>query len=117
MVLFDRKLPIDHLRIILEKEHDAIVAGDLELIARIGPEKERSVENLKKAKLSLDDLTQLRRLSGRNDELLTATRAGIDSALKKLRAIRDGQSQLQTYDRAGQRQHYSFAPSKSERRA
>ncbi|MHC0051956.1 hypothetical protein [Actibacterium sp. D379-3] len=107
------------LRDLLEREHEALLGGQLDQIARLADEKERLQAQLAVGadRAHLSDLGGLQRMAGRNADLLNAVRRGLETARARLMQIRDGGPQLNTYDRLGQRSSLGAPRKTLERRA
>lgn len=107
------------LRDLLDREQAALLAGRLDELARLVPEKERIAAHLfgDATPMDADALTGLRQIAERNARLLEAARRGIEAARERIDQIRNGGPQMQTYDRRGRRSSLSGAPSRVKRRA
>lgn len=109
----------DALDVLLDQERDALLAGDLEKIALLLPEKEKLVTDL------LDDTSDgepaLNVLQGKlrhNQLLLDGAMQGIRTVASRLAALRQVREALDTYDAQGRRQRATvLKPAKVERRA
>lgn len=96
---------IEELDQLLERERDALLAGDLEQLVQMVGQKERLVAALNAT--GHRDLPQLLRLNGkvkRNQLLLNGALEGIKSVSQRLAALQKVRQSLETYDREGQKQ-------------
>ncbi|NSX56563.1 hypothetical protein [Parasulfitobacter algicola] len=104
---------------ILEKERQAMIRGDLNILSELTGQKEKLHDALSKsAPLSHSDIVQLKRRAEQNQKMLEAVKQGISSALNRLSSIRDAQKPLTVYGASGQISSLEKADHKSfERRA
>ncbi|MCM2561888.1 flagellar biosynthesis protein FlgN [Lutimaribacter sp. EGI FJ00014] len=79
-----------------------MLAGDVENLARLAEEKEKLVNTL--AKLPKSGLDGLQAKAKRNQELFDSALKGINAVTRRLQALRDVRSALNTYDQSGNRQ-------------
>lgn len=107
------------VRDLLEREHAALLAGQLDTIARLAPERERLMGQLADSaeRASLPGLRALRVMAEHNEHLLAAARRGLEAARTRLAQLRNGGPRLNTYDRQGQRVCLDATPGRLERRA
>lgn len=95
----------DALDDLLEQERTALLAGDLEKIARLFEVKESLIEEL--SELEQFESQSLNALQGkvkRNQELLDSALEGIRAVAGRLAALRRVRSTLDTYDSRGAKQ-------------
>lgn len=94
----------DQLDDLLEKEHDAMLAGDLDCIARLVDQKETLIGQLTQLEQS-DELpvATLQNKLQHNHALLENALQGIRRAASRMAAIRRVRRSLETYDEAGQK--------------
>ena len=94
---------IDALEDLLDKERAAILDGALEDMGRIACEKERVLERRELTVPDQRTLDRVRRKAARNQLLLAAAIRGVRAVSARLDVLRNGSSEMNTYDRAGQR--------------
>ena len=94
---------IDALESLLDRERVAILNGTLEDMSKIAGEKELLV--MEHGSLSPDPVTlkRVRQKADRNHHLLAAAVQGVRSVTARLEALQSGHTELNTYDRSGQR--------------
>ncbi|MCK8484491.1 flagellar protein FlgN [Aliiroseovarius sp. S2029] len=102
---------------LLERERHLVLAGEIEQLTRLAPEKERLLQSLAACDSSPTDLEHLRLSTERNQQLLTAAARGIRSVKQRLDALMNGQSELRTYTRDGFARDLSRRESRFERKA
>lgn len=117
MALFDRLGADGALERLLDQERQLILAGKIEMLSRIGPEKERLLSRLGQGRAMSPELDRLRRKADRNQQLLEATARGIRNVSRRLAAMKSRKAQLSTYDRGGQMASLNPVKSTIERRA
>lgn len=117
MGLFDSNLTQSTLDDLLDRERYAILNGKYEQLDALLEEKERLSAMLGEIDIDAEALKRLREKSERNSLLYDAMRAGIGSALERLRALKDANADLKTYDQAGGRKSITSAQATTERRA
>jgi len=107
------------LRDLLEREHTALLSGQIDIIARLAGEKERLQSALVKLhdRAQLPGLASLRELALHNADLMRAVHRGIKAAQTRIAQIREGGPNLNTYDRRGQRCSLGAGLKTLERRA
>lgn len=101
MGLFDFKSPITALDELLNDEHERLLAGRLEGLARIGREKERLLARLPAHTADTNLLDALRAKSNRNQALLIAASKGIEAAMSRLATLQSEPAAMRTYRRDG----------------
>lgn len=94
---------IDALEDLLDKERAAILDGALEDMGRIASEKERVLERRELTAPDQKALDRVRRKAARNQQLLAAAIRGVRAVTARLDVLRNGPSDMNTYDRTGQR--------------
>ena len=94
---------IDALEDLLDQERAAIMDGALEDMGRIASEKERVLERQELGTPDHKILDRLRRKAARNQQLLAAAIRGVKAVSARLDVLRNGPSDMNTYDRDGQR--------------
>ena len=87
---------------LLDREREALLHGRWDSLDRLGAEKARLVERLRREAQGAGDLRRLASGMERNQKLLQAAMSGARAAVERLSAIRDAQGTLRTYDAAGQ---------------
>lgn len=105
---------IRRLKTLLEKERQALLAGDLERVAAFIEEKTVLTDRLEKAPLA--ELRAMSGLLGRNAALLSAAKDGVTDVVATLRKQSAARTTLSTYDSAGRPAQISNARSATERR-
>ncbi len=114
----DMELPeIEALSDLLDREREALLAGDLDGLARMADAKEALVARVAQLAEGPPGLERLRRIAERNGDLLSAAMQGIRAAMARLKQIADGPGPLVTYDGAGKRKTLDAAASQVTRRA
>ena len=108
---------VDALEDLLERERTQILAGEIEKLSRLLPEKERLLNILKASDESLPMLEQLRHQADRNQQLLAAAARGIRSVKQRLDALKASRTELRTYSQTGRPQDLSKQESRFERKA
>lgn len=110
---------IDALDELLDDERRALLSGELDKIARLHDRKTKLIDDLNE--LDLRDQEQIRDLSrkvGRNQELLTSALDGIRAVARRLAAVRHVREHLDTYDAEGKKSTISTGVKKElEKRA
>ena len=110
---------IDSLDDLLDDERAALLAGDLEKIARLHDRKAGLIERLRV--LDLQDAKQIQQISdkiGRNQQLLGAAIDGIRAVASRIAAVRQVRENLDTYDETGQKKSIATSANKAlEKRA
>jgi hypothetical protein len=99
--LFDLKSPITALDELLDEEHERLLAGRLEGLARIGREKERLLARLPTHAADTNLLDALRTKTNRNQALLIAAAKGVEAALGRLATLQSEPVAMRTYRRDG----------------
>ncbi len=105
------------LAALLERERACILAGEIDKLTRLLPEKERLLNGLKTLNGNAPAVEHLRRQADRNQHLLAASARGIRSAQMRLNALMTAQSELRTYTREGRARDLSKRESRFERKA
>ena len=107
------------LESLLERERDALLAGDLERVTTLLPEKQSLMERL--ADVPAQDAVLLRSVSDkvqRNQKLLTGAMEGVRTVTERLAALRRVRDTLETYGADGKRRNIDTdRPPSVERRA
>jgi len=94
---------VDELDALLEKERAAILAGDLKGMGRISRNKEKLLNSYELIAPNMESLEYLRKKVTRNQTLLAAAIRGVRAVTTRLGALQNGQSKLNTYNKAGKR--------------
>ena len=98
---------IDELDGVLDKERDAVLGGDLELLDRLLTNKTRLVEQVnRQVRPETAELPALRQKLVRNQALLNSAMQGVRSVADRLADLRTVREELRTYDAHGQRNRY-----------
>ena len=117
MGFFDIQDTDKALEDLLMRERAAILSGEYDRLEAFVSEKERLLNALAKTRTDPSVLARLREQTERNGILYDAMRAGIGSALDRLRALKDPDPVLRTYDESGRRQEVNSASQAAIRRA
>jgi hypothetical protein len=114
----DGKDLIDALNDLLDRERRALLAGDLEGLGRLLPQKEAMLHRLSQEAVGDAPFDGLRRRLRRNQVLLDGALEGIRSVADRMAGLRRARGSIDTYDRAG-RKHSIKSPERPsvERRA
>ncbi len=94
---------IDALEDLLDEERAAILDGALEDMGRIASEKERALDRRELTAPDQMTLDRVRRKAAGNQQLLAAAIRGVRAVSVRLDVLRNGPSDMNTYDRSGQR--------------
>lgn len=110
---------IDELDQLLERERAALLAGDLDTIARILDLKEALIDRINGFDATDHaPLGRLREKLGRNQALLVGAMEGIRAVADRMADLRRVRLGLETYDKSGRRhRHQPGIPGTVERRA
>lgn len=87
---------------LFEREREAILQGRWSALEALAAEKTRLFDRLNKANPPEEELRRVADLVQRNQHLLKGAMAGTQDAIARLRAVREAQETLRTYDAAGQ---------------
>lgn len=117
MGLFDTQDTHAALKDLLIRERTAILSGDYSRLEAFGTEKERLMNALSKVRTDPKILADLREKAARNGLLYDAMRAGVGSALERLKQLREPAQPLSTYDKAGRKTEIASEANKTVRRA
>jgi len=104
MALFELAAAGDALEDLFDRERKAILAGQFDVLERLGAEKERLFGAVQRKGPGRAPLERLRHMADRNKTLLNAMEMGVRAASDRIEALRAKPGALQTYDAAGQRQ-------------
>ena len=88
MALFSMPAAVEALDDLLDHERQMILAGKIDALLRMGPEKERLMARLPRSVLDPDALVRLRKKAERNQDLLLAAARGIKAASKRIEAMK-----------------------------
>ncbi len=116
MALFKTVNVLDALEDLLERERRVILTGNLDLLARLAPEKSRLMSRMAIASGPAQTFDRVRRKADRNQELLVAAASGIKSVARRLQALQESREPLRTYDSTGQTLDLSNRLSSFEKR-
>lgn len=110
---------INALDDILDREREALLKGELDMIARLLEEKESMFDRLQD--ISVETPAPLENLQGkvrRNQALLDGALRGINSVAERMSTLRKVRKTLETYDSSGRKTSIQSAPTnKVEKRA
>ena len=101
MALFSMPAAVEALDDLLDHERQMILAGKIDALLRMGPEKERLMARLPRSVLDPDALVRLRKKAERNQDLLLAAARGIKAASKRIEAMKGQRASMRTYARDG----------------
>jgi hypothetical protein len=106
----------DALEDLLDRERNALMAGDIEGLSRMFDEKERLLKALDGT--PENDLQAIKAKADRNQELLNSALDGIRTVSRRLETLREVRETLNTYDQGGKRRAIQgLSRSRIERRA
>lgn len=117
MALFNIPPVVDALDDLLDRERQAILAGDLDMLARQAGEKARLLERLAGSTADSTRIERLRIKADRNQELLVAVARGIKSVSRRLKEMKAPKANFRTYGKAGMRPETAVKGSSVEKRA
>jgi hypothetical protein len=108
----------DRLRVLLEEERAALNAGELDRLDTLLDRKERLAAEIAAEGLgcAAAEAEALRRLAGRNAELLESARAGLRAAMDRIGERSRVARSLDTYDAGGNRRSLGATPGALHRR-
>ncbi len=117
--MFESKKPVEQkLESLLSEERAAITMGDFSNLVHLAEEKEKIAARLRDSPISGQSMERLRENAARNAELLQIASGAIQQVLKRIEILRQGPSQLKTYDKSGQSSSLGNATGRTfERRA
>ena len=87
---------------LLDRERQALLQGRWDGLEKLGAEKARLFDRLRESDAEPAALQRLAAQVQRNQRLLKAAIAGTGDAVARLKAMRDAQTTLRTYDATGQ---------------
>lgn len=99
---------------LLEREKNALLAGDLETVLEIGQSKEVLAEKLEGA--DQDQLKLVQSKLSQNMKLLSAAQSGVGDAVAKLRQLQSSRTKLSSYDKSGNATEIRHASRSTDRR-
>lgn len=100
---------IDELDDLLDVEKKALIAGDMEKIGRLLPQKEVLFESLNaQNNLGKENLSLLQQKVMRNQTLLDSALEGIRAVATRMAELRRVRSGLETYDERGRKLHITI---------
>jgi hypothetical protein len=94
-----RKSALNQAAEILDKQHKALLHGDLATLMTLAPELEQAFHRLRRDGAAADDIAPLMVAAARNAHLLKAAQAGVAQARGHLQSTRS--PDLTTYDAHG----------------
>ena len=104
----DKSNLIDALDDLLDREKQALLSGDLDLLGRLLTDKEALLARMNSQDVSSDDdLNSVYEKLASNQILLVSAQAGIRSVVDRIAEIRKAQGGLETYDKSGRRNRHS----------
>lgn len=110
---------IDELDSLLDRERQALIDGDLELLGRMLAQKQSLIEEVNAMDaLERGHLAQVHDKVSRNQELLNSAMEGIRAVANRMADLRRVRHGLETYDRAGRKTRFETQNTSSvEKRA
>lgn len=117
MGIFEKQDRYLELQELLIRERDALRLAQFDQITQISQEKERLANALIVTKLNQSALRGLKEESERNAKLYDAMRAGVKSALDRVKALRKPREALRTYDHTGRPLEFTNSEATTTRRA
>ncbi len=117
MALFKNRELSDTIEDLLERERQAVLAGNLEGLTRLVAEKRRLMTLLARRSIPPGKLARLREAARRNQALLEASAHGIRSAAAHVSRLREEKMPLRTYDSSGASRDILQRRSTMEKRA
>jgi flagellar biosynthesis/type III secretory pathway chaperone len=98
---------IDELDTLLDRERQALVDGDLELLRRMLAQKQSLVEKINNLDmLERDSLAHVHDKVTRNQELLNSAMEGIRAVANRMADLRRVRQSLETYDQSGHKTRF-----------
>jgi len=98
---------IDELDTLLDRERQALVDGDLELLGRMLAQKQGLIEKINAMDaLERDHLVHVHDKVTRNQELLNSAMEGIRAVSNRIADLRRVRQGLETYDQAGRKTRF-----------
>lgn len=91
------------LSALLDRERQALLSGDLNVLTNLTAEKEVLLKKLGSLASGSSQLANLRKKVERNQVLLAGAIEGIRDVSERIKLLRKAQRSLETYDRLGQR--------------
>ena len=109
--------PIKSILRLLDREHEALRAGDLSVLSTISEEKAALEETLRRSRVEPEDLEILRAKAASNADMLAAAIRGVKAARERVAALSDVQNVLSVYGPKGDMQRVSTAKSGLQKKA
>ena len=104
MTINEIQATIDDLDQLLDREREALLTGELEILSDIHDSKTELIERLNQLDVEdQDTLVNLREKVGRNQDLLNSALEGIRAVSKRLAAVRRVRAKLETYTASGEK--------------
>lgn len=95
---------VSQIETLLEKEHKALVSGELDTLVKLTDQKQKLIDALSAA--PLENLTSLQTLQAkalRNQAMLDSATRGIKTVANRLSTLQKVRRSLETYDAQGQK--------------
>ena len=108
--------PVHKLIALLDREHDALKAGHLALLAGMADEKSQLEKQLPGSRPTAEDLEILRAKAACNADMLAAAIRGVKAAQTRLAELSQVREVLSIYGPEGQMKHVSTRRSDLERK-
>lgn len=102
---------------LLEQEREAMLTGRFDDLGNLIQEKARLISVIEAGNPSPDSLVAIRQDADRNARLLSAALRGFRDASARIKQVRDGTAEFNTYSQSGLRQVVGSGGQKFERRA
>ena len=104
MTINEIQATIDDLDQLLDREREALLTGELEILSGIHDTKSELIDQLNRLDVQDQErLATLREKVGRNQDLLNSALEGIRAVSKRLAAVRRVKSKLETYTASGEK--------------
>ncbi len=98
---------IDELDTLLDRERQALIDGDLELLGRMLTHKQGLIENINAMDaLERERLTDIHNKVTRNQALLNSAMEGIRAVANRMADLRRVRQGLETYDQSGRKTRF-----------
>lgn len=117
MTLFNNSGLLGAVEDLLDRERQAVLAGNLDGLSRLVPEKTRLMERMARSRQPAGQVARLRAKAIRNQALLEAVARGIRSVSAHITGLQAGKPPLRTYDETGSSREIQQRRSILEKRA
>ena len=117
MTFFNNPSLFDAVDDLLDRERQAVLAGNLDGLTRLIPEKTRLMERMARTRQPLGKTDELKAKALRNQRLLEAVAKGIKSVSAHVTGLQTSKAPLRTYDATGSSREMLQRRSTLEKRA